>query len=167
MIAAVARAHGVRGVVRVRPTGATFGTLGRGDAVTAAWPDGRRQTLEVAHINDQTAGPLVQFVGIDDRNGAEALRGAVLVAPVERLPPLDDDEFYVRDMLGCQVMIGGRVVGEVAQVLPGTANDVLEVQPSGEGRTFLVPFSRDAIVKVDGAARVITVREGLIDEPGS
>ena len=72
----------------------------------------------------------------------------------------DSDTFYVRDLLGCEVLVGARSAGTVAQVHAAPANDVLEV--SGSDGDLLVPFTADAIVELDLASRRIVVRDDLL-----
>jgi 16S rRNA processing protein RimM len=58
----------------------------------------------------------------------EAPRGAELAVPRESLPPTEEGEYYAFQLVGLQVeQEGGRALGRVAQVAPGVANDVLEL----------------------------------------
>ena len=85
-----------------------------------------------------------------------------------RLPQgQDPGEFYVRDLVGCTVTIGGAQIGTVGDVINRPANDVLDVvEPDGQRR--LLPFTRDAVVRIDVAARHIELRDDLIDaRPGA
>lgn len=158
VIGEVLRAHGVRGVLRVRPTGATLEGLQRGERVTLVTREGAVRAATVVEVAN---GPLLQLEGVDDKDAADALRGARIEVPEDRLPPpADPDEFYVRDLVGCAVMIGGREAGVVAQILPRPANDVLEVRTDGD--PLLLPFTHDAVLSVDLAARRIEVRGDLL-----
>lgn len=167
VIGRITRSHGVRGAVRVRPTGPTLTALGAGDAVRLLPPEGPARDAEIASVDDREGGVIVTFRGLADRNAADGVRGALVVVDVGRLSALPDDEFYVRDMIGCRVRVGGRDLGTVREVLPGAANDVLEVVPDGGGEPVLVPFTRDALPVVDLGARRIEVREGLLDLDGA
>lgn len=165
VIGEVGRAHGVHGALRVRPTGATLATLGAGDVLTLVTAAGGRVERAIASIDARGDALTLRLEGVEDRTAAEALRGAFIVVPETALPALAGDEFYVRDMIGCDVRVGGRPAGRVADVLPGAANDVLDVRDAA-GRPLLVPFTRDALTRVDLDARVIDVRDGLLDEAG-
>jgi ribosomal 30S subunit maturation factor RimM len=59
------------------------------------------------------------------------------------------------------VEAGGRALGTVREVIPGPANDVLEVD-GGEG-PVLVPFTADAVIKLDRAGRRLALRPDLLD----
>ena len=86
-------------------------------------------------------------------------RGDALTIPRSRLPRLPEGEFYAFELAGLQVVEdGGRVVGVVREVLPGPANDNLELE---DGR--LVPMIEDAIRSVDPEAGIVLLNPGFID----
>jgi 16S rRNA processing protein RimM len=88
-------------------------------------------------------------------------RGASLEVPRASLPAPDEGEYYVVDLLGLEVVEdGGRVLGVVADVAPGVANDVLELD-SG----LALPMVEDCIRGIDLAERRILVARGYA-EPG-
>jgi 16S rRNA processing protein RimM len=99
---------------------------------------------------------LVKLVGTDDRNAAEALRGAAIEVPRAALGELSPGEFLVDDLVGCEVVDGARSVGVVSDVLLLPAADVIEVDV-GKGEPVLVPLIADAVRGVDVAARRIDV----------
>ncbi len=160
VIGEVLRAHGVRGAMRVRATGATLGDLRPGERVMLS---GRGAPPRAAVVREVGAGSLLELEGVDDRDAADALRGMLIEVPEDRLPPPGDpDEFYVRDLVGCAVWIGGREAGRVVEVHQRPANDVLEVAPEDGGDRLLLPFTHDAVLAVDLGARRIEVRGDLL-----
>ena len=55
-------------------------------------------------------------------------RGAALEVDRDALPPTDEDEYYIFQLVGLEVVEeGGRALGRVTVVTPGVANDVLEL----------------------------------------
>jgi 16S rRNA processing protein RimM len=85
-------------------------------------------------------------------------RGARLEVERAELPPTDDDEYYAFQLLGLEVVEeNGRPLGTVADVLPGVANDVLQV-----GEDVLLPMVEDCIRSVDLDAGRIVVAEGFV-----
>jgi len=86
-------------------------------------------------------------------------RGTALRVPVASLPPPEADAYYVFQLLGLEVEEeGGRSLGRVADVSPGVANDVLELD-SG----LALPMVEDCISEVDLAAGRIVVAPGFAD----
>ena len=89
----------------------------------------------------------------------EAPRGAELAVPRDQLPPAGEDEYYEFQLIGLAVEEeGGRPLGSVAAVIPGPANDVLELD-SG----LLLPLVGACIQQVDLDAGRIHIARGFAD----
>jgi 16S rRNA processing protein RimM len=87
----------------------------------------------------------------------DAPRGAVLEIDREALPPTKPDEYYVFQLVGLEVeRSDGKFLGRVANVDPGVANDVLELD-SG----LLLPLVEACVRQVDLEARRIVVEPGF------
>jgi len=87
-------------------------------------------------------------------------RGAELSVPVSELPPPAVDGYYVFQLVGLEVEEqDGRVLGRVADVAPGVANDVLELD-SG----IALPMHEDCICEIDLATGRIVVARGFADD---
>lgn len=160
VIGVIGRPHGVRGAVHATATGATLATLAPGDAVEAHADGAPPRHLVLAARAGTPQRPLLTFEHVDTREAAAALTGATIrVAPGRVAPLPDDDTFFVRDLVGCEVVAGGRVTGRVTAVLDAPANDVLEV--TGDDGVLLVPFTADAVTAVAPGERRIVVRPDL------
>ena len=85
-------------------------------------------------------------------------RGQMLTVPRSELPPPEPGAYYIFQLVGLDVEEEGRVVGRVRGVLPGAANDNLELE---DGK--LVPLVEDAIAKVDLEAGRIHLHPGFTD----
>jgi 16S rRNA processing protein RimM len=87
----------------------------------------------------------VRLEGIDDRDAAIALRGAVISVPRKAFPPALPGEYYWADLVGMDVITeSGCLLGKVSGLMETGANDVLEVRGD---RNRLVPFVRDQYIK--------------------
>lgn len=166
VIGAIGRPHGVRGAVRARPFGATLAALAPGESVEVRPREGAARRLVLAGRAGTDDAPILSFEGVGDREGAAALTGGLIVVPVERVPaPEDPDTFLVSELVGCRVLLGEAPLGEVREVVPGPANDALEV--AGEGGPVLVPFTADAVVELDVPGRRIVLRPDLFGPEAS
>ena len=146
LLAEVLGSHGVRGLVRLRCHTAVP------EDVAAYGPledrDGRRFRVTVK--GRHKGGVLAGIDGIAARDAADALRGVALHVRRSALPPPDDEEFYLADLIGlAAVLPDGSRWGAVRAVHNFGAGDVLELAPAAGGPTALVPFSRDAVPTVD------------------
>jgi 16S rRNA processing protein RimM len=164
VIGEVVRAHGLRGWVRVRATGPTLDGVAVGETLQLTVGGATKKAHTVLGVDGVPPRMLLLLSEVGDRTTAEALAGAIIRVPDSRLDrDLDEDTFYVTDLLGYTVTIGDQPAGVVRDVHTGRGNDVLEVGPEGPaGEAVLVPFTRDAIVDFDRSTRRITVRGDLL-----
>ncbi|WP_339833535.1 ribosome maturation factor RimM [uncultured Parvibaculum sp.] len=152
----VVGAHGVRGLVRVKPfTEAPEGVAAYGPVETE---DGSRH-FAIAAKGMVKELVLCQLDGIDDRDAAEALRGTELYVPRDRLPPADEDEgWYHADLVGLRAIgLDGRDYGTVVGVPNFGAGDLLEIAPPGGGTTVLMSFTEANVPEVDLAGGRIVI----------
>jgi 16S rRNA processing protein RimM len=155
-IGIVTRAHGVRGMVRVRAESDAILDLER------VFVGGRERRIERAQ--PERGEFLVQLEGVHDRDAAEALRGAAVEAERSELPPPEAGEFYVADLIGCRVVDGaGRELGAVRETFHSGAHEVLVV--AGGAREFMLPLVDAMVTAVDLEARLVRCDPppGLID----
>jgi 16S rRNA processing protein RimM len=142
---------GVRGALKIEPL---TDFPDRFDAGAHVWLAATDRTVESSHA--RRGALIVKLSGIDSPEEARALRGALIELPEADLHPLGEDEFYQHDLIGLEVRTqAGEVLGEVAELLPTGANDVLVVQgPAGE---WLLPLIEDVVQDVDLATREVVV----------
>jgi 16S rRNA processing protein RimM len=161
LVAQIGGAHGVRGEVKVttftsHPMALTgFKTLVRQDGSPA---------VTIASARPAKGGLVARVKGVEDRNGAEALRGLKLFIPREALPPADEDEFYLADLIGLAVETAeGQLLGKVKTVQDFGAGDLLEIQPP-QGATWWLPFTREAVPEVRiGEGKLIASPPAVIE----
>jgi 16S rRNA processing protein RimM len=145
----VGRPHGLDGSFHV--SDARSELLREGARLTVG---GRWRT--VARRAGTDARPILRLQDCTARDQAESLRGQPLLAARADAPAPADGEWWVRELEGCRVHDGGRVVGVVRAVRALPSCDVLEVERDS-GEELLVPLVRDAVRRVDVAGRRIDV----------
>jgi 16S rRNA processing protein RimM len=92
-----------------------------------------------------------------DRNAAEKLVNTRLYIERARLPPPDEEEFYLADLVGLQAIdADGAPLGTVVAVHDYGAGASLEIARA-ESAPLLVPFTRAVVPEVDPAAGRLTV----------
>lgn len=77
---------------------------------------------------------------------------------------MEEGEYWERDLVDCDVFdTTGAQVGRVSAVIPGDAQDLLELKTNAGAR--LVPMVREIVVEIDPGQRriVIDPPEGLLD----
>jgi 16S rRNA processing protein RimM len=161
----VARAHGVKGEVAVRPLTEVESRFQPG-SVLLLGPGGER-VLTVGSVRGPHHGRLlVRFREVSGRDEAEALRGQALLIDSRESPPLSEaDRFWVHEIVGLEVRTDdGRSLGRVREVLHTAANDVWVVE--GDGGEVLVPAVREVVASVDVGAGHVVIRDvaGLLGD---
>jgi 16S rRNA processing protein RimM len=155
LVAKVAGAFGVKGEVRLAAyTADPMALLGYRDLKRQDGASGLTLTTGRPH----KGGLVVRAQEVTTREEAEALRGLGLYVARDMLPePQDEDEFYLIDLIGAAVATAeGEALGVVRNVQNFGAGDLLEIAPT-EGASWWLPFTREAVPKVDLAGRRIVV----------
>jgi 16S rRNA processing protein RimM len=158
-IGKIVAAVGLRGEVKVYPYSDNAERFAPGAELFA---DDRPVRIEGARFVKNV--PILKFDGVEDRTGAESLRGLSLFINARALRPLPEGEWYVRDLIGCAVYDETeRRLGVVLDVRQNGAQDLYEIAAS-DGRTFLLPAVEAFVLRVDVSAKCITARvpDGLL-----
>jgi 16S rRNA processing protein RimM len=172
IVGRVRKAHGIRGELLVEPItdapDAVFVSgrrLFAGTATGDPSPDG--QELHITAVRQHMESVRLTLAEVPDRSAAELWRGRFLLAPQDELPPPADDEIYLHDLIGMQVVhVDGRPLGTVMDTYELPQGLMLDLRPVNGGPTYFVPWRDEIVVQVDEATRVITVDppEGLLPE---
>lgn len=124
-----------------------------------AWWLKRRGSLEPVDFDQwkrHGKGMVAHIAGVDDRTLAESFRGLSIVVEADRLPALEEGDFYWHQLQGLQVW--GRepgssdervLLGTVDYLIETGANDVLVVKAGGDSideRERLIPYLPGEVV---------------------
>jgi 16S rRNA processing protein RimM len=159
-IGVVVGAHGVKGAVRIKPfTEDPADLTAYGPLSTETGASWRLKGASVDGKGVVTA----KIDGVEDRNQAEALKGAKLYIERGALPEAEEDEFYIADLIGLPAQsLSGEPLGMVKAVFDFGAGEIVEVV--GERGSILVPFTKAAVPVVDiKAKRVVVDPPVLVD----
>lgn len=164
-VAEIVAPHGVRGEVRARPLTDFPERLASLREVWLAPRSEPGRSAEVISARPHARGNwLLRLGGVERRQQAEALRGAILEIDEREAVPLSPGAYYVHQLVGLPVVTAdGRRVGQVRDVLRKPAHDVIVVRDGG--REHLIPAVAE-FVEISLPERRVTVRPipGMIDE---
>jgi 16S rRNA processing protein RimM len=124
--------------------------------------DGRAYVINRRAGHDQRV--IIRLGGVEDRNGAIALRGRELRVPRTAASALGEDEWWAEDLEGCAVHDGEHLVGVVERLGALPSCEVLEVRREGRKDPLLVPLVSDAVRSVDIAAKRIDINLAFLGE---
>jgi 16S rRNA processing protein RimM len=134
-LAAVSGAHGVKGELRLKLFSVGVDSVAAHSKVFVGGVERR-----LISVRDGGKMAVARFEGVDDRSGAEALRGSLVEVDRSALPPLEEGEYYHADLIGLPAVDAqGNVVGTVVGVENYGAGDLLEIE-NAQGKRSLIPF---------------------------
>jgi 16S rRNA processing protein RimM len=167
----VAGAHGVGGALKIKLFNAQSDSLTVGVQIQlCARGGGEPQPFTVAREAPKPGSAVARLwlAGVDSREAAEQLRGRELWIARADLPALDEDEFYLGDLIGFEVVreladpVGPRFesLGEIVGVTSNTAQDLFEVRL--HGREWLLPAFAPFMVAIEASRVVVDVHDELL-----
>lgn len=119
------------------------------------------QLLRVKQAREHGDGVVATVDELDDRDAAEALKGARVFVSRQSFPTPDEGEFYWVDLIGLDVVNReGLALGRVEGLIETGPHCVLRIVPpagSAASDEVLVPFVDAYVDTVDLAGRRITV----------
>lgn len=165
-------AHALKGQVVVHLfSGNEDGLSEYGPLLTAD----RKKSYEFQVVGDKGSDFICEVDGVTDRNAAEALKGTKLFVPASALPELDENEFYIKDLIGLTALDGaGTELGKVKDVASFGYHDALEIAFIHTGHEELdrprleyLLFTKENVPDLNLAAGTLTVNlpHGLFDTP--
>ena len=164
-IGEIARAHGLRGEVRVTPL---TDHPERFERVTECvlWDATRdeRETCRITTARRHGDALLVTFAGCRSPEEAQALVGRLIAIPRSHALPPPEGSFYPWQLQGARVTAeDGRLVGHVTGIEQSGSQDLWIV--AGEDREHLIPAVPEIVIDVDVAAGRVVIRppDGLLE----
>ena len=116
--------------------------------------------LSIRQAKDHSDTVVAWAQGIDDRDAAEALRGARIFVPRSSFPSTTEDEYYWVDLIGLDVVNReGVALGQVKELMSTGPQTVLVLayEQDGKAQERMIPFVSAFIDNVDLAEKRITV----------
>ena len=162
-VGVISSTHGVRGEVKVFPT---TDDVTRFRQLKKVYLDTGREMrpLEIQNVKFFKQFAILKFKGIDNINDIEKYRGKSLMIDREDAVDLDEDEYFIADMIGMKVCTeDGSEFGTLKDVMETGANDVYIIDSLEHGEV-LIPAIRECILDVDMDEERMTIHlmEGLV-----
>ncbi len=163
LIGKVAKAHGIKGELKLLPFSGDGKSITRHRELTLI--TAASKILPVFSVSKARIGKkevLVQLEGLNDRSKAETFAGCGVLVLKQDLPVLTDDEYYLHELEGLTVVtIEGETIGQVESFFDNGSQDILVV---GKGKNeFLIPLIPGMIVQRDESSLTIAPPPGLLE----
>ena len=177
IVGLIRKAQGIRGEVVIEPLtdkpdvvfasgSRVFAGTSSGDPAVIHDLRGEEEipTLTISDSRPFKKGLLVQFEELQDRDSAELWRGRYLLARFDQLPPLEENQVYLHDLIGMKVVsAAGDDLGSVTTFYELPQGLMLDVgTPRG---SVLIPYRPELVIRTDIEARTIVINDtpGLMD----
>ncbi len=162
-VGVITSTHGIRGEVKVFPT--TDDPRRFLDLEKVLLDTGReRIPLEIQNVRFFKQFVILKFKSLDNINEVERYRRCPLLVERKDAVPLEEDEYFIADMLGLEVLMeDGARFGTLKDVIETGANDVYVIESLEHGEV-LIPAIKECVLDVDipGGRMKIRLMDGLI-----
>lgn len=173
IVGLIRKAQGIRGELIVEPLtdkpdvvfasgSRVFAGTSGGDPAVAKDVKGEEvvPTLTISDSRPYRRGWCIQFEELRDRGSAELWRGRYLLARFSELPPPQENEVYLHDLIGMTaVSKTGEPIGSVKTFYELPQGIVLDIDT--RNGSVLVPYRPEAVVRTDVDARVVVINDSL------
>jgi len=112
--------------------------------------------MNILGVKFQKDRVILKLEGIEDMTQAETYKQKYISIERDKEPELEEDTFYVADLIGCIVYDTQDVnLGPVSEVLQTKNNDVYWIK---EPKELLIPVLRDIVLEVDTKEKRILIK---------
>ncbi|WP_027186087.1 ribosome maturation factor RimM [Desulfovibrio inopinatus] len=170
VVGRVAKPHGIKGEFRIQSYADSpsffsgVETIFFGSETRGAHVDPKPYKLISARPHKENVLAVVE--GINDRNDAERLRGFDVFVRAEELPLIDDDEVYLHEIFGFDVINvqDNTRIGILNGVLEMPQQEVWSIG-TDSGKEVLFPANEETVVAIDLDEKTVSVDppEGLLE----
>jgi 16S rRNA processing protein RimM len=163
IIGYVLKPHGIKGEVKINPVSPR---LERFKYLKNIYIDrDSKRTYSIEHLRISGGFIYLKLHQIGSRDEAEDLRGSELLIDESQLIELEDDEYFIHDLIGCVVEDEtGKILGSVTDVWQNSSNDIYVVK-SKTGKELLLPAIKNVLksIEIENKKIIVHLLEGLID----
>lgn len=163
-IGQISNTHGLKGEMKVRPFTEKNEDYAKLKNILVDF-NGTLKEYIVESVRYQKDVVLVKLKGIDDIEAAEKLKGHYIKIPRDSAKRISEDEYFIADLLGCEVYQDETLLGVLDDVFTAGGSDVYVVKRKGK-QDLLLPAISSVVKKVDVINQKVFVEvpRGLEDE---
>ncbi len=152
--------HGTGGYMRVASLSGEFDHFRSLKLITLIRGT-KRIEARIEQVRVTGKGVLIKLENVDTPEAARRYTGFEVWVPRETAAPLADEEYYVADLCGCNLVYQGESVGEIRSICDSGGDVLFEVLRS-DGRSVFVPFRAEFIGAVRPAERIVELTQNWV-----
>ncbi len=159
----ISNTHGLKGEVKVRPFTSKMKDYEKLKNIFVDFNGDLREYV-IESVRYQKDVVLLKLKGVDDIDVAEKIKGKYIKIPRESAKELEDNEYFIADLIGCEVY-QDELIGVVEDIFTAGASDVYVIKRKGK-KDLLLPGIADVIKSIDVVNKKILVEvpRGLEDD---
>ena len=155
-IGQIVNTFGIKGMVKVKPFTENIEQFEELEKIYIKNKNVKKE-YQIQEVKYHKQMILIKFVGIENPEDAELLRGNYLLINRKDAKPLEEGTYYIVDLLGLEVYTDeGVLLGKVDDIFNTGSNDIYVVKDEF-GKQVLLPGIDDVIKQVDLENKRITV----------
>ncbi len=106
---------------------------------------------------------IINFVEINNIEQAKEINGFQIKIRRDLLPEKNENEFYIKDLLGIDVYENDEKIGEVLDVMETAAHEILIIKDTVSKEEIMIPFIEQFVEEIDFKNNRINVKliEGM------
>jgi 16S rRNA processing protein RimM len=163
LIGKVGKPHGLRGEIRLHLYSEQPENLAAYRRLILVSGQGHlSQPLRIISRRVQGKIAIVGLESVDERNGADRLKGMGVLIEKAELPKTNEDEFYYYQFVGLTVKTReGRLLGLVENIFSTGAQDIMVIR--GKKGEYLIPILQSFIVRQTDEELIVAPPPGLLE----
>lgn len=156
--------HGIKGTIKVKPFTDFLERFNKGNVLKIKLDNSLFEFLiEESFLHKNFV--CIKLKGVDNIDEALKLKGNDIVIFEDDLIKLAEDEYYVHDLIGLEVIgVKGDLIGKIVDVISLFSNDIYEIELLNNKKVFY-PAVKDYIVEINIHKKFIKIKnyEGYFD----
>ena len=151
-IGIITKPQGLKGHFRVRQNYSNFSILTKVKTVVI-----RGKDYEVEKVTDRGEFFIFKVKGIESIEQAEDLRNEKIFSKLEVREELEENEFYISDLIGSKVFAGKIFTGEMKNILQYGSADIFVL--NNNGKEIMMPFVNGLVDEFDKEHKTLKLNE--------
>ena len=158
IIGTIIKPQGIKGEVKIKPFTDDAMRFNRLKNVII---DNTKHEIESIRINGNDV--FIKFIKINDRNTAETYRNKDVFLPENKLGKPKDGRYLIKDLIGCNVYVADKLLGNLVDILQNGAADVYVVNDTNN-KSIMFPAVKDLMLEVKVEEKIIIIDGKRLDE---
>lgn len=154
-VATLGKAQGIKGEMKINLIGGDADKFAVYDKITVGTKE-----FAIESFKSLTNGNFIKLIGVDDRNSAEKLTNSNVYVEKYRVPR-EDGEYFISDLIGCEIVIAGNALGVLSDVLQTGSADVYVVKGD---KPFMFPALKKVLKNIDTTNKIIELDAKVFNE---